>query len=132
MASTITLTGTNEFITAIENVNSRLIDAIPSILKKGAEPVRKEASLKCNRSLYTKKHLQDNIIITDAQGDGANQYVEVGAAKGLKGEFFYAKFLEFGTVKNRAYPFMEPAVKSKAGESLEIIAQEVKGVIESV
>lgn len=35
---------------------------------------------------------------------------------------FYARFVEFGTSRSRAYPFMRPAAEKKAQESVEMMA----------
>lgn len=43
----------------------------------------------------------------------------------IRKQGFYGKFLEFGTVHARAYPFMRPAADNKAQESVRVGAQEL-------
>ena len=40
----------------------------------------------------------------------------------LKGMAFYGRFVEFGTSRSRAYPFMRPAAENTAQEAVGVIA----------
>jgi HK97 gp10 family phage protein len=119
------LNGDVEFIKSMQKIAVKLESKKDKtrILKAGAEPIRKAMSQKAPRSMIAKEHMGDNIIISDMQeGD----FVEVGPAK----KFFYAKFQEFGTVKQNAKPFAEPAYLEKRQEAIEAMANETKKVIE--
>ena len=48
----------------------------------------------------------------------------------LKKLAFYGRFIEFGTSRSRAYPFMRPAAEGKAQEAVRVIADTLQGVIE--
>lgn len=48
----------------------------------------------------------------------------------LKKLAFYGRFVEFGTSRSRAYPFMRPAAEGKAREAVQVIADTLQGVIE--
>lgn len=48
----------------------------------------------------------------------------------LKKLAFYGRFVEFGTSRSRAYPFMRPAAEGKAQEAVRVIADTLQGVIE--
>lgn len=48
----------------------------------------------------------------------------------LKKLAFYGRFVEFGTSRSRAYPFMRPAAEGKAREAVRVIADTLQGVIE--
>lgn len=48
----------------------------------------------------------------------------------LKKQAFYGRFVEFGTSKTRAYPFMRPAAEGKAQEAVQVMAETLQGVIE--
>ncbi|HEU4376282.1 MAG TPA: HK97-gp10 family putative phage morphogenesis protein [Telluria sp.] len=48
----------------------------------------------------------------------------------LKKLAFYGRFVEFGTSKSRAYPFMRPAAEHKAEEAVRVMAETLQGVIE--
>lgn len=68
------------------------------------------------RSLYTHDRgiMGDNIIFS----------------VDLKKLAFYGRFVEFGTSRSRAYPFMRPAAEGKAQEAVRVIADTLRGVIE--
>jgi HK97 gp10 family phage protein len=68
------------------------------------------------RSLYTHDRgiIGDNIIFS----------------VDLKKLAFYGRFVEFGTSRSRAYPFMRPAAEGKAREAVQVIADTLQGVIE--
>lgn len=68
------------------------------------------------RSLYTHDRgiLGDNIVFS----------------VDLKKMAFYGRFVEFGTSRSRAYPFMRPAAEGKAQEAVRVIADTLQGVIE--
>jgi len=73
---------------------------------------------------YGTEHMKHSIGV---EHNGAqNEYVLVGP----DAEFFYARFYEFGTVNQRARPFLEPAYLSKRQECLDAIAQKIKEAIE--
>lgn len=48
----------------------------------------------------------------------------------LKKLAFYGRFVEFGTSRSRAYPFMRPAAEGKAQEAVRVIADTLQGIIE--
>ena len=48
----------------------------------------------------------------------------------LKGMAFYGRFVEFGTSRSRAYPFMRPAAEGKAQEAVTVMADTLQGIIE--
>ncbi|MGI8380422.1 HK97-gp10 family putative phage morphogenesis protein [Priestia megaterium] len=77
-------------------------------LRKGAEILRAEIERRVPRSTYKGKHLADHVIVSKV----VNGKIKVGFHK----DFFYARFLEWGTSKMPAQPFIEPAfnaVKNK-------------------
>lgn len=43
---------------------------------------------------------------------------------------FYARFVEFGTSRSRAFPFMRPAAENKAREAVGVIADVLRPAIE--
>jgi HK97 gp10 family phage protein len=48
----------------------------------------------------------------------------------LKGMAFYGRFVEFGTSRSRAYPFMRPAAEGKAQEAVAVMADNLRVTIE--
>lgn len=119
----IEITGINEMLAKIEKLGKNVEKIKKKALSKGAEVLKTEISQNAVRSSTHAKHLADNIEISDVKvGSDGLEYLLVGPTK----EYFYGKFLEFGTVKMRARPFMEPALLSKKQEVLEKIAEEIR------
>ncbi|MEI2341610.1 HK97-gp10 family putative phage morphogenesis protein [Priestia megaterium] len=91
-------------------------------LRKGAEILRTEIERRAPRSTYKGKHLADHVIISNI----VNGKIKVGFHK----DFFYARFLEWGTSKMPAHPFIEPAfnaVKDKViAAMVEVYREELK------
>lgn len=94
-------------------------------LMRGAELVRAEAEIHAPRGPHGGEHLADHIVIdavTDAELDrsvdfvGAHAVVMVGPDR----KRFWGYFLEYGTVKMRAQPFMRPAVEIKGQPALTV------------
>jgi len=48
----------------------------------------------------------------------------------LKRLAFYGRFVEFGTSRSKAYPFMRPAAEQMAPEAVRVIANTLQGIIE--
>lgn len=49
-----------------------------------------------------------------------------------KGDQFYASFIEYGTSKMAAKPFMRPAFDTKKNESLQIVTREIDAGLQKV
>ena len=75
-------------------------------LKAGAEIVQVAASAKVAKSPHTKEHLMDNIVISNIKKQDGAKCIHVGPHP----QFFYSRFLEFGTSKMQARPFLYPAM----------------------
>ena len=93
-------------------------------LMAGAEVIRAEAAALAPRGPGA-EHIADHIVIdplTDAELDRADEFVGDNAAVlvGPERKFFYGYFLEYGTSKMPAQPFMRPAVDSKARPALSV------------
>lgn len=121
-------------------------------LRKVAKVVQTRAK---NRVRVKSGTLRDNIIVTRdryAKQKGATEGVQVTVrykAKGYKdnarnrrtgkvgstyknyGPLFYAKFLEFGTSKMAAYPFLRPAFEQSKGEMGTIFRTELGAAIDT-
>lgn len=121
-------------------------------LRKVAKVVQSRAKDRVRRKTGT---LADNIIITRdrrAKDKGATEGVQVTVrykATGYKdnarnrrsgkvggtyknyGPLFYAKFLEFGTSKMPAYPFMRPAFEQSKGEMGALFRTELGAAIDT-
>lgn len=95
-------------------------------LRAGAEVVQKESSKLAPRRKIAKKHLADNIQISKVKKRDGTKFIEVGPQKGDNSEFFYGKFLEWGTSKMSPRPFLGPALASKKDEAMEVMRKSLK------
>lgn len=66
--------------------------------------------------------LRESIERSGVRTEDGIKHVEVGPGK----EGFYGKFVEFGTVKMKAKPFMAPGFENSKARALEKIAEELK------
>ena len=103
--------------------------AVSSALLKGAQIMQPVARSMAPRSaVHSKrrgispKHLGDVIIAAKAGDRSAGLTVEGGA----NGPSYYWKYVEHGTTKMRAQPFMAPAAEATENEAVEAIASELK------
>ena len=137
----IELTGMEVMLQKLRQVNKNVEFVKEVALKAGAEIIRKEIRAKAQwhvkrttgwavkaGKIYAIRHLKDNIIISRVSGQGSNQFVLVGPEK----HFFYGFFSEFGTVKQKPIPFVEPAFIEKRKEALSTIADVIREAIERV
>lgn len=95
----------------------------------------------------TREKIYQNIVIRNGKSRNKNTVVTrvgiQGGAKGLTdgevqgkgkknrgGDTFYWRFVEFGTARQRAIPFMRPALATKADAVMNQYADELKQLIE--
>lgn len=125
----IELTGMEELLARLQRTSANVEQVKAKALKAGAEKIRKPIADLAPRSNIPHEHMADSIIVSEIQRDATgNEFVEVGPEKSK----FYAPFQEFGTVKQRAKPFIEPGYLQGRQEALSTIADVVKEAIESV
>lgn len=118
----MTLHGMDEILKSLTEMGQREGPLENQALYNGAKIVQKNASQRAPRSNEKGGHLADHIVISEAkQGEGI-KYIEVGPSA----PFFYGKFLEFGTSKMAAHPFLGPAKAESQKQVLEIIKQTIK------
>lgn len=122
MAGNLTLEGMDEILDGLKELGQRVAPVENQALYAGAKIVQENASRKAPRSSEVKEHLADNIVICEPKQDENGKYVEVGPTA----PFFYGKFLEYGTSKMTARPFMGPAQAESKKQVLETIRQTLK------
>lgn len=66
--------------------------------------------------------LKKSISVSGIKREGGEPYVQVGPGK----DGWYGKFVEFGTVKMKAKPFMEPGYENSKDAALDTIQEELK------
>ncbi|WP_416044896.1 HK97-gp10 family putative phage morphogenesis protein [Clostridium tyrobutyricum] len=128
MSSDIKVEGMSELIEKLEAKNARFNTIENRALKLGAEPIledMKNTNSFKNRSGNLKKALAVGKIKTK---NGVKS-IKIGVSGGDNSSAYYGKFVEFGTSKMPAKPFIEPAFEKHKGEVIEIIKQEIKGAL---
>ena len=121
----IELSGMDELLARLANTTQSVERTKEKALKKGAEVIKEE--MITNAPVLT-GNLKENIEVSDMKTKNSTEYVEVGPNK----DAFYAKFIEFGTIKQKAKPFIEPAFLAKRREALDIISDVIKEAINDV
>lgn len=120
MGVEITFTGMDELLRRLDELGERAEAVKKTALEEGAEVIRTEIESNTKRSNISHDHMADGII-TNIKDDVA--VIGPGA------EYYYAHFIEFGTKKMAAQPFMGPAFESKKeeakGKMAEVIREEL-------
>ena len=101
-------------------------------LRKGANVILKESRVlvKAGHPSFPNKItglLAKSLYTHDRGVQGDNIVFSVD----LRKLAFYGRFLEFGTSRSKAYPFMRPAAENKARESTQVLADTLQLVIEA-
>lgn len=119
----------NEVKVELEGIEN-LIDEVEKLGKqgskienkalKGAGEVVKDAIVR-EVPVRTGK-LKESITVSRVKNKDGAKHVEVGPGK----DGWYGKFIEFGTVKMKAKPFMEPGYENSKDAALDTIQEELK------
>lgn len=115
----VELTGIEKLLTEIEQLGLKGNQIENKALKEAGE-VMKEAIV--NRAPRRFGTLQESVKVSGVRTKDGVKHVEVGPGK----EGFYGKFLEFGTSKMKAKPFMESGYESSKAEAMATIESELK------
>lgn len=116
----------DSLISKIENMGKVGTRIENNTLKKAGQIIVDEA--KNNVSVRT-GNLKEGLKVSGVRKKDGKKFVLAGIQKGDNSKIFYGKFLEFGTSKMSARPFMAPAYESKKQEVEDIIKEElIKGL----
>ncbi|WP_308897558.1 HK97-gp10 family putative phage morphogenesis protein [Candidatus Desulfosporosinus nitrosoreducens] len=138
MAAEIELRGMDDLLARIEAMGRQGSSIGNAALKAAAQPVQQDASARAPRSSSprlpggksqqwrTGQHLADNIRISGVKTKDGIKYVLVGIEKTDNSPYFYGKFLEWGTSKLAARPFLGPAYERNKEQVVEIIKQQLR------
>ncbi|KZR60389.1 HK97-gp10 family putative phage morphogenesis protein [Pseudobacillus badius] len=112
----IKLQGMDQLLRQIDNLQG-VEQAKEKALEAGAEHMRKEIAKATPRSNLNKPHAADNIV-KEKEGD----QIIVGPHK----DHFYMKFIELGTSKLPAKPFMGPAYERNIQQTQEMMKEKIR------
>jgi len=127
VATGIKLEGIDEILTAIRVKLGKAADRVENRgLRMAGEVIAEEMRSRVNVSNksgpnYT--HIRDDIKVSGVRRQEGDKYVLVGPGKETG---WRARFLEFGTVKMAARPFVEPAFHAKKSEAMQVMAEEFR------
>lgn len=128
--SRIELQGMEELIDKVNKLGDRGKTIKKNALNKAGELVKSSMESKAPRSDITKRHMADNIKVSEIERDNGVDYIEIGPTKGDNSEFFYSKFTEWGTSKIPAQHWAENSVVENKRGINDAILEELKRGIE--
>ena len=127
----IELEGMQELIDKVNTLGSRGTEIKKKALDKAGAMVKESMEQKAPRSESTKKHMADNIQVSDVETVNGVDFVQIGPNKGDNSEFFYSKFTEWGTSKFPAQHWAENSVLENRKQIDEVIKEELERGLES-
>ena len=113
------LTGMQELLNRLENLERKGQSKENKAVKKASEVLQQEI---IKNAPEDTGNLKENIDVSKIKIKNETKYVEVGT----ENEGFYAKFLEFGTTKMDADPFMSRSFETKKNEIQDTIKKEIR------
>lgn len=122
----IQLEGMAELIDKVNKLGERSEDIKKKALDKAGELVKESMEKKAPRSSDVKKHMADNIKVSEINKDNGVDFVMIGPNKGDNSELFYSKFTEWGTSKIPAQHWAEKSVIENEKEINKVIKDELQ------
>lgn len=136
MADMMSLTGFKEFADALRHLGPRIAkNSLRRAVAAGATIIKNEALALAPKD--TGEMAKDILVKRerDTKGEMSAKYsvfVLTGKKSRLKGkrrdvqrDSFYWRFVEFGTSKMAAHPFMRPAFESRKGDAVKAIGDKL-------
>lgn len=125
----IRLDGVDNIIARLNAINANVSRLTNTALKAAAEPVLQDA--KATSEFHDRTgNLREGLKISGVKTKDGVKYVLVGVGKSDNSKIFYGKFLEFGTSKIPARPFLGPAYERHKNEVLEIMKNKLREGLE--
>jgi HK97 gp10 family phage protein len=124
MGANMEITGMNELVAHLQMLGAKAARIENEALRSGGEVVAEAMRNHVNVSGKDQKHIRDDIQVSNVKNKDGMKHVEVGPGKETN---WRAKFLEFGTSKMSARPFMGPAAAETKGEVVDKMKEVIKG-----
>lgn len=128
--SNIELEGMQELIDRVNKLGAKGEEVKKKALNKTGELIKSSMERRAPRSAENKKHMADNIEISDIEKEDGVDFIKIGPNKGDNSEFFYSKFTEWGTSKIPAQHWAENSIVENKREVNEIIMDELQRGLE--
>lgn len=113
------LEGIENLLTEVEKLGQAGSRIENKALREAGEVVKEAIQMAAPRRTGT---LKASIAVSNVKTKDGVKQVEVGPGK----DGWYGKFVEFGTVKMRARPFMAPGYEVSKSEAMAAIEKELK------
>ena len=126
----IDLEGMQELIDKVNKLGLKGEGIKKKALDKAGDLIKNSMEKKAPRSDSNKKHMADNIMVSDIEKYDGVDFVKIGPNKGDNSEFFYSKFTEWGTSKVQAQHWAENSLLENKRKINEVISEELKRGLE--
>jgi len=126
----IEVTGMDALLQKLESMATKSSNVIvKNALIKAANPILEEA--KTTSSFVDKSgKLRAGLKIGKIITKNGSKYIEIGISKGDISNIFYGKFIEYGTSKKSATPFLTPAFYNNRKEAYNIMKESIRKDLE--
>lgn len=114
--------GMEELLNKLSQISNNVDGVIDKALKEAGNNVKDEMQKLVRVSDINHTHIKDDIQISEIKGEGKGKYIEIGPGKETS---WRSHFLEFGTVKMSANPFVEPAYLNTKRKNMELIKKRI-------
>lgn len=116
----VTIKGADEIQQKLKELGAKALPEVQQAIIEGAKIVQEEAQNRVRRRTDT---LADSITVDEPKEKKPG---EAAAIVGPGKEGFYGMFLELGTSKMPAYPFLVPSLKASKRQVEEVVARELR------
>lgn len=121
----IELTGVDEILNKLQQIGTNISRLENRALENAAQPVLDDA--KSSNSFNDRSgNLRKGLKISNIKNKEGVKYILVGVDKSDNSKIYYGKFLEFGTSKMSAKPFMQLAYEKNKDNIQKTIAETLK------
>lgn len=132
MPSEVKLEGFDQLLENIQQLGDRASRVENQALRAGALKLQKAIAIRAPRSNESNDHAADHIGISKVKLTNGIKTVSVGVERTDNSKYFYMKFIEYGTSKMVARPFMAPAAAESQKDIVDAMANVLKGAITGV
>lgn len=120
------LEGMQQLIDRVNKLGSQGDRIKKNALDKAGAMVKASMEQKAPRSQLNKRHMADNIQVSDIEKEDGVDFIKIGPNKGDNSEFFYSKFTEWGTSKIPAQHWAEKSVLENQKKINQVIKEELE------
>lgn len=121
----IKLEGVDAILAKLQKIGANVSKLENKALRNAAEPVLSDAK---STSVFSDNtgNLREGLKMSSVKIQDGAKYITVGIDKSDNSKIFYGKFIEFGTSKMSARPFLGPAYEKNKNEIENIISSTLK------